>query len=277
MWKKLALLVSFLLLALVLFKVPVSVQATPVADCEAYATSDPGGIPPLSSVDINFNCAASATVLFGVCDSGPVPNDDLFNIVYGGNIVTFNYYSGTSEFVVIGSAQTSVGGNVATLNSVNNAAGATYSYALSTDQGGVESYLEANCGVDFAGIGSLGACDRFVPVFTTDKAPANGTLKFNVLFGEKNREEGITLKVWDITAGQQINNDMVIFPAPNWGRLWWQADGESTWYLLPSQYWQGDGTSASEYGLSCDSGGVPSYHTSFAKAIPESQLPTFTP
>ena len=121
-----------------------------------------------------------------------------------------------------------------------------------------------------------GDCDRQVPVFTTDTAPADGTLEFHVLFGEFARIEGITLRVWDVSAGQQINNELVDVHAPKWVRVWWLPDGDTEWYLLPSQYWVGDGTVASEYGVSCGNDPVPSYHTSFADAIPESELPIFT-
>jgi CSLREA domain-containing protein len=119
-------------------------------------------------------------------------------------------------------------------------------------------------------------CYRDVPVFTTDTAPTDGTLEFRVLFGELGRIEGITLRVWDVAAGQQINNEEVQVRAPKWVRIWWQPDGEDTWYLLPSQYWSGDGTVLSEYGVSCSDADVPSYHTSFASAIPESDIPIFT-
>ncbi len=119
-------------------------------------------------------------------------------------------------------------------------------------------------------------CDKQVPVFTTDTAPTGGTLEFHALFGELGRVEGITLRVWDVTAGQQINNDKVAVHAPKWVRVWWQPDGDPTWYLLPSQYWSGDGTVASEYGVSCGNASVPTYHTSFGRAIPESQVPIFT-
>ncbi|MCP5094924.1 MAG: CSLREA domain-containing protein, partial [Chloroflexi bacterium] len=121
-----------------------------------------------------------------------------------------------------------------------------------------------------------GDCNRMVPVFTTDGAPTDGTLEFHVLFGELGRVEGYTKKVWNVAAGQQISNDLVDVSAPKWVRLWWRPDGDSMWYLLPSQYWVGDGTVASEYGVSCGTDPVPSYHTSFANAIPESQVPIFT-
>ncbi|MCA9928600.1 MAG: hypothetical protein KC419_08985, partial [Anaerolineales bacterium] len=119
-------------------------------------------------------------------------------------------------------------------------------------------------------------CRKQVPVFTTDTAPTDGTLEFHVLYGELGRIEGITLKVWDVAAGQQINNELVDVKAPKWVRVWWQPDGDPEWYLLPSQYWVGDGTVYSEYGVSCGDAPVPSYHTSFGSAIPESDVPIFT-
>lgn len=120
------------------------------------------------------------------------------------------------------------------------------------------------------------SCHKQVPVFTTDSAPTDGTLEFHVLYGELGRIEGITLYVWDVSAGQQINNDKVAVTASKWVRIWWQPDGDTTWYLLPSQYWTGDGTAASEYGVSCGDYAVPSYHTSFGSAIPEDDVPFFT-
>jgi hypothetical protein len=114
-----------------------------------------------------------------------------------------------------------------------------------------------------------------VPVFTTDLAPGDGTLVFRTqLDGKDRREDTAILKTWDVAVGQRIDNDIVYdVPAPRWARLWWRPDGESTWYLLPSQYWQGDGTTASLYGVSCESVSQPPYHASFSSAIPEDELP----
>ena len=127
---------------------------------------------------------------------------------------------------------------------------------------------------DSGGIGN--SCNKKVPLFTADSAPTDGTLEFHVLYGEFARKEGISLHVWDVSAGQQINNEEVTVRAPKWVRIWWQPDGDANWYLLPSQYWSGDGTVLSEYGVSCSDANVPSYHTSFANAIPESDVPIFT-
>ncbi len=81
------------------------------------------------------------------------------------------------------------------------------------------------------------------------------------------------MRVFTLTAGQRLNNASVSVPAPKYVRVWWQAEGSDTWSLLPSQYWTGSGTLASEYGLSCDDRGVPSYHTSLSSAIAENLLP----
>ncbi len=278
--KKLGFLFLFIVLGVALFWASPSVQAIPTGggggNCFNYGSD---AIDDLTSTPFSFNCATSSTVYFGVCDNGSVPNDDTFTMEYGGNIVAYNYFQNNLEYAYIGSASASAGTNTGLLTSTSNAPvhPATYFFVTSSDPGELSAYLGAFCGVDFAGQGVAGICDRFVPVFTTDKAPSNGTLKFNVQFGEDSREEGSTLRVWDISAGQQINNDYVIVPAPQWARLWWQPDGENTWYLLPSQYWLGDGTSRSEYGVSCDTTVVPSYHTSFANAIPQSEVPAFHP
>ena len=119
-------------------------------------------------------------------------------------------------------------------------------------------------------------CNKKVPVYTIDTAPTDGTLILQVLFGELGRLEGITMKIWDVAAGQRINNDKAPVHAPKWVRVWWHPDGDPSWYLLPSQYWVGGGTVASEYGVSCGDAPAPTYHTSFGSAIPESEVPIFT-
>lgn len=275
--KKYLVILSAIVLVLTFSWLSVSVSnATPLADCSTFSTGD---IPDLSSLNISFNCISDNTVYFGACDSGSVPNDDLFNITFQGSVVAYNQYVGGEEFVSVGAAQVLAGTHSATLNSLSTTPfpPATYSYAISSDMAELSSYLGGACGVDFGGFNPGGECVKNVPVFTTDTAPSDGTLRFDVLFGEQNREEGRTLRIWDVEAGQQLNNDMVSLKAPKWARLWWQPDGASSWYLLTSQYWLGDGTSASEYGVDCKSTGAPSYHTSFSSAIPESEIPIFNP
>jgi uncharacterized protein YraI len=126
-----------------------------------------------------------------------------------------------------------------------------------------------------AAVSAGNSCRRNVPVFTTDAAPSDGTLLFMTqLAGDSPRRDAAIQRVWYVGAGQQINNDMVPnVPAPRWARLWWQPDDDFAWYLLPSQYWHGDDTSADLYGVSCKPAVQPSYHTSFSSAIPEEQLP----
>ncbi|MBN1136905.1 MAG: LysM peptidoglycan-binding domain-containing protein [Anaerolineae bacterium] len=116
---------------------------------------------------------------------------------------------------------------------------------------------------------------RTVGVLVTDPAPSNGELQLRVQYGYLNQVEGWTLKVWHITAGQYINNEVVSVEPPKWVRLWWKPEGSTMWYLLPSQYWQGDHTSRSEYGVDCMPlpGGLAPYVTSFSLAIPESDVP----
>jgi hypothetical protein len=270
---------KFVFIALVvLLTIPVSlVTAGGGPDCTA--TGD-AYVPPFSVIPFSFTCASDNTVYFGVCDSGTAPNDDLFNIVYMGSQVSYNQFSNNTEYVMVGTAQVTAGTHDATLNSLNQAINeATYSYAVSADPDFVEQQLTNFCGTDFGGTNPppIAECMGSFPVFTTDTAPSAGTLKLNVLFGNMSREEGTTYKTWSVTAGQRINNDTVTIPTPRWARLWWQPQGSSTWYLLPSQYWMGDGTRASEYGLSCGTGVGPSYHTSFSNAIPASEVPAFNP
>lgn len=263
------------ILLLVVAVITATVSASPTADCEAFQK---GEIPALSSLEIPFTCQQEATVYFGVCDSGGVPNDDEFNIIFNSNVVAYNWYSGDQEFAYLGASQAAAGNNSAILNSLNTTPfpPATYSYALSTDQSAVSAYLQGVCGADFGGTADIGGqCVRNVPVFTTDTAPTNGTVSFNVQFGEMGRREGRALKTWDIKAGQQINNSTVPVPAPQYVRLWWQPEGDSQWYLMTSQYWQGGGTKASEYGIDCSLDGAPSYHTSFADSVPEAEVPLF--
>lgn len=114
---------------------------------------------------------------------------------------------------------------------------------------------------------------RSVGVLITDPAPSKGELQLRVQYGYLNQIEGWTLKVWNVTAGQFINNEVVSVGPPKWVRLWWKPEGSTTWYLLPSQYWQGDHTSKSEYGVDCTPGELAPYFTSFSLAIPESDVP----
>jgi len=116
---------------------------------------------------------------------------------------------------------------------------------------------------------------RAVGVLITDPAPSNGELQLRVQYGYLNQIEGWTLQVWNVTAGQFINNEVVSVEPPKWVRLWWKPEGSTMWYFLPSQYWQGDHTSRSEYGVDCMPmpGELAPYVTSFSSAIPESDVP----
>lgn len=274
MKKRIAFL-GIVMLLLVLVIPMASTGAAPQADCEAFSS---GSITALTSLNFNFTCAADATVYFGACDSGGVPNDDLFTIVYGGTVVSRNAYHSGLEYVDVGQAQTTAGSNTATLNSTNTTPypPATYTYAVSSDKATVETYLQTYCGTDYVTGALPSTCQygpRNVPVFTMDAAPSDGTLEFRIMIGNEDaREVSGLMHSWDIVAGQQINNDMVTnLPSPRYARLYWQPEGESTWYFLPSQYWHGAGTKASEYGISCVPGAMPSYHTSFGSAIPASE------
>lgn len=274
---KVAILVIFVF-AFVLAAQIAPLDAAPVADCSAFLKGD---IEDLTSANIDFTCAEANTVYFGACDSGGVPNDDRFNITLNGQVVSYNAFVESQEFVSIGSVDLSAGAHTAVLNSLTTTAfpPATFSYAISSDSDEVSAYLGNYCGTDFGGTGVPSLCEygpRNVPVFAADVAPSNGTLEFRIMLGnEDSRESSGLMMSWELTAGQYVNNEMVYnLPSPRWARLWWQPEGESAWYLLPSQYWTGDGTTKSEYGIECLPSDQPSYHTAFAKAVPASDVCT---
>ena len=267
--KKCATLLGVVVLLLALAIPLAHTGAAPAADCEAFGT---GLIASLSTLNIPFTCTADSVAYFGVCDSGPAL-DDFFEINYGGQVVAHNVINSSGETAFVGSAGVASGSNMATLLSISDAAGATYSYGVSTDETAVKSYLISNCGGDLTEFGASAGCNRDVPVFTMDKAPSAGTLEFRVMLGNENsRETSGLLYSWDIAAGQQLNNEIVTnVMTPRYVRLWWQPDGGSEWFMLTSQYWNTSGTKTAEYGLSCGDG-VPSYHTSFASAVPEEKV-----
>jgi hypothetical protein len=94
-----------------------------------------------------------------------------------------------------------------------------------------------------------------------------------MLGNEDSREVSGLMMEWDIVSGQQLNNEMVLdLPSPRYARLWWQPAGSSDWFMLTSQYWHDGKTAASEYGVECAAGAQPSYHTSFASAVPEAAV-----
>ena len=252
-------------------------QAGP-ADCSATGI---GGFTPLGSISFDYTCSTDQTVYFGVCDSGGVPNDDLFDVRADGLLVSYNYYvGGTDEYTVMSQSQAKAGVNTAVVNSLNTTPypPATYSYIVSPNSTDVPAFLASVCGVDWKGLGSgvSSACDTTVNIFTEDKAPTDGTLEVHVLLGnEASFADEIHFSTVSVSAGDQLNN----VPVPNvteprFVRIWWQPDGSTDWSYLPTQYWHGGGTLADEYGVSCDSGisPPPSYHTSFASAIPESNI-----
>lgn len=270
---RLILLVSVFALVVLFTDRFTAVSAGP-ADCTAYASSS---IPMESSITANFECSIDTEVYFGTCDSGPVPNDDLFNMVFSGQVVTYNYYpNSTDEYTVLGSATAVAGINSVDLNSLNSTPwpDATYSYAISPNAGEVIAYLQDWCGADWKGVsnGISSGCDANVPVFTKDEAPSDGTLEVHVLLGnESARTDELLFATWSVTEGEQLNNKYVSpIPSPRYVRVWWQAEGSSDWYLLPSQYWLGGGSTQSDYGLQCGTSPQPSYHTGFADAVAES-------
>lgn len=272
---KLILLVSLMIATLLAVKAGPTHAGT--TDCYAAGS---GSFTPLGSLNFNYTCSATQTVYFGICDSGNVPDDDLFDVRADGLLVSYNYYvNGSDEYTVMSQFQAGGGTNTAVMNSLNTTPfpPATYSYVVSSDPNDVPDYLSSVCGVDWKGIGpgpNVG-CDTNVNIFTTDTAPSDGTLEFHVLLGNEGAfADEIHYATIDVSAGDQLNNVTIpSAPAPRYMRLWWQADGSSEWYLLTTQYWHGGGSLADEFGISCNvSGSQPSYHTSFASAVPESQV-----
>ena len=275
---KLFLLVTLLLTAM-LFAVQVGPTHAGSSDCYAVGS---GGFAPLGSINFDYTCAADQTVYFGVCDSGGVPNDDLFDVKADGQLVSYNYYvNSTHEYTVMSQFQASAGTHTAVVNSLNTTPypPATYSYIASSDPNDVPTYLSGVCGVDWKGLGpgpNVG-CNTAVELFTTDTAPSAGTLEFHVLFGnEGSFGDEIHYATINVDAGEQLNNVAIPnLPAPRYMRLWWQPAGSSDWSLLTTQYWHGGGSLADEFGISCNGmspNPQPSYHTSFASAVPESAV-----
>ncbi|KAA3665353.1 MAG: hypothetical protein DWQ04_01050 [Chloroflexi bacterium] len=265
----------FMIIALFVGRLaPASAVAT---DCASFVTDS--DMPMESTKTISFDCTEDTVVYFGVCDSGNVPNDDAFNMVFNGQLVAQNIFENiTDEYTEFFSKRASAGTNYADLNSLNSSPypPATFSYAISPDLGDVENHLRTWCGDDWKGLrGSLGSnCDTNVPIFTTDAAPTDGTLELHVLLGNEGaRGDEIVFQTWEVSAGEQLNNVFSMnLPAPRYLRYWWQPAGGSDWTMLTSQYWQGGGSLGDQFGLECGVSPQPSYHTSFASAVAESDV-----
>lgn len=257
------------LLFLVLFAGQTTItNASTTADCYTAST---GGDAPAIDFDFTFTCSSAQKVYFGVCDSG-VP-DDTFTITYKGSIVSESTSTGTSQTINIGSATSDSGVNTATLNVIaapDNLS--TYSYAVSSSYDEVATYMNTFCGFVIPIPTSIG-CNESVPLFTQDAAPSDGTLEFHILLGNEGaRVDEQILQTWDLNAGDQINNATVAnLGGQRYARVWWQPAGGSDWYMLPSQYYQNGSSTDDEYGITCGNG-QPSYHTSFAAAVAESDV-----
>ena len=267
-------IVAVFISAIITFNI--SVNADINSDCSAFNT---GSINDYGSLNVPFSCSQTnggVTVYFGVCDSGSVANDDLFNFTFNGSVVSSNRYDSNRELVTIGTAVVGDGGHSALVQSVssNSTPPATYGYGLSTSYGAVVNFLQLYCGSDILNpaVTASSDCVRILPVRTEGEAPTNGVLKLMVQYGTSNYPEGYTLGYWTLQAGQYLNNAPVHVPAPQYARLWWQPEGTNDWYLLPSQYWHNTGTLASEYGAACIDG-LPSYHTGFDRMIHTSAIP----
>ena len=261
-----------LLLFAVLFFSQISTTNASVSTADCYVATT-GSNMPADDFNFNFTCTGSKTVYFGVCDSG-FP-DDTFQIEYKGNIVSESISSGAAQTISIGSATSDAGSNTATVLVTAPDDLGTYSYAVSSDYGEVANYMNTYCGfvlpIPTTPVG--GTCDEAVPVFTADGAPSDGTLEFHILLGNEGEIGGEQIiHSWDLSEGDQLNNATVTgLSGPRYARVWWQADGSSDWYLLPSQYYHDGSSTSDEYGISCGDG-QPSYHTSFSEAIPESAV-----
>ena len=274
--KKLPLYLMISALGLMLFWQTLTARAATSDDCHRV---DVNAIQDLSSLSILWYCSMETTVYFGVCDSGGVAGDDRFNIMHDNRVVAYNTFEDNLEFGHIGQVQISPGFHTSVLNSLSstNSPPATYSYAISNDLSAVSSFLQSDCGSDFSQMHTSSSCEygpRDVPIFTTDTAPVHGILEFRVVLGnESSREEGALYKTWQVERGERINHAVIPHVAsPRWGRLWWQPQAEGEWYLLTSQYWSGDNTAASEYGIACHLGPQPSYHTAFSQTVPENKV-----
>lgn len=115
-------------------------------------------------------------------------------------------------------------------------------------------------------------------LFSADTAPEDGSVVLYVQFGELNRPEGSMIGGWRVAKGAHLDQTVQV-PANQKARAWYQPDSSDVWYLLPSQFWQADsvenvggGTCESEYGISADAD-IPSYHTYFANAIAQQDVP----
>ena len=262
-----------------------NVNASSTAACSAFAT---GSMSDLASLNVPFVCGQvttdsgsstndTYTVYFGVCDSGSVANDDLFNMTFNGGVVSSNRFDNNRELVTIGTASLATGQYNAVVQSIstNSSPPATYGYGISSSYGELVNFLTRYCGSDILNpaLTASANCVRIIPVRTEGNAPTNGTLKLMAQYGTMNRPEGYTIGYWKLQAGQYLNNAPAYVPAPQFARLWWQPEGTEDWYLLPSQYWHNDGTLGSEYGAACNENALPSYHTSFSNAIPAAEVP----
>jgi hypothetical protein len=245
-----------------------------------------GGIQALSSLSFGIVCDQETTVYFAICDGNStnppegLTSRNLFELRdAAGRLLSYNRFKNGREYVSIGSIQLAAGIHTLTATSLNSSDLLIVGFEAVTgqDRGWVVQQLSTYCGSDFNGTYPIASssCTVNIPVFTMDTAPSAGELRFDVQFGQLNREEGWTLQTWQVSAGQRLNA-MVYAPGHHWGRLWWKPAASQTWYLLPSQYWTGDSTSRSEYGYDCRSGTAPSYHTAFNRAIPNNQVPLFS-
>ncbi len=269
-------LLLVLLGAVLFFGKVTATEAAVTADCFTEHQEAYFGSP--ADEDFNFTCASAQTVYFGICDNYIIPERS-YTITFKGDIVARNTFSGASQSVFIGSGMSDAGDNMMTVNIVDVPGyDVVYLYAVSSDYQEVVDVLSPCLDSSDDGSGEApnvqnGGCYGSMPVFTADTAPSAGTLELHVLLGNEGaRSDEQIMETWHIGEGDQINNAMVHdLKGRRYARLWWQPDDSDEWYLLPSQYYHEGNSTADEYGIACNSS-QPSYHTSFADAIAESNV-----
>ncbi|MEM7802945.1 MAG: hypothetical protein AAF633_27390 [Chloroflexota bacterium] len=265
------------LFAIFLFPADASAQS---GSCGSlYSQSD---LPSLGEKSLTLNCDADEYVYIGICDVGGDRPDDLFQVRYSdGFIASQNGVDPHGrETVDINLLYLREGKNTITINSVSDSGYAPYLLAMGGSASEIGYRLLSGCGYDYVGEGFTNqfdsdTCRVDIQVFMEDAAPESGKVIVTYQYGELNRPEGIMRASTIVSAGERVDWKVNV-PAPKWLRVWYQPSGSTTWYLLPSQYWQGTGTPDSEYGIWCaDDDQLPSYHTSFDKRIPASDVPLF--
>lgn len=283
---KRVLLTSFFLIGALIVTFALSPETTSAEEMTACGSLvQNGDVPSLGEKTMIFDCEVEDYVYVGICDVGGDRPDDLFQVRYSdGYIASENGVDPNGrETVDVNLIYLRSGKNTVTVNSVSDSGFAPYYLVMGGSAAEVGYRLLNNCGYDYVGEGfdynssNPDSCAVDIQVFMEDAAPSAGKIIVTYQYGTLNRPEGI-MRASTIAADSERIDWKVNVPAPKWLRVWWQPANQTSWYLLPSQYWQGDGTSESEYGVWCaDDDQLPSYHTAFDRAIPASDVPLYTP